>query len=173
MIQSGFVPQAASHLRRLVRHPTGQKVFRYSIISVGSFLMTLLIIALAHGALRWSAFTSNILAWVLVTAPAYQITRRWAWSKAGKGHVWRELVPFWVIAAIGLLVSTWWAVLAESLAHHQHWSHSVQTAVIEVAVMTAYGVIWIARFVIMNKYIFVHGQAATEPAVATSGQVAP
>jgi hypothetical protein len=39
--------------------------------------------------------------------------------------------------------------------------------------MTAYGVIWIARFVIMNKYIFVHGQAAPEPVVATSGQVAP
>jgi hypothetical protein len=53
-------------------------------------------------------------------------------------------MPFWVLAYIGLAVSTWWAVMAESL--------------------------WIAKYAVINKVLFVHPQVELEPAFdAASG----
>jgi hypothetical protein len=86
-----------------------------------------------------------------------------AWGKNGKSHLWREVVPFWTLAFIGLAFSTWWAVAAESMARHRHLSHGGQTVVVELAVLASYGVLWIGKFVIFNKLLFVHPSPELEP----------
>jgi putative flippase GtrA len=98
------------------------------------------------------------------TIPSYELNRKWAWGKTGKSHLWKEVVPFWVLAFIGLAVSTWWAVMAESLAKSHHFSHSNQTAVVELAVISAFGVLWIAKYAVINKVLFVHRHVELEPA---------
>jgi putative flippase GtrA len=100
------------------------------------------------------ALWANIVATAAGTVPSYELNRKWAWGKTGKSHLWREVMPFWVLAFIGLAVSTWWAVMAESLAQSHHFSHSTQTAVVELAVISAFGVLWIAKYAVINKVLF-------------------
>jgi uncharacterized membrane protein len=79
--------------------------------------------------------------------------------------LWKEVVPFWVLAFIGLAFSTYWAVAADSLAKHHHLSHLMRTVVVEGAVISAFGVLWVGKFIIFNKILFVHHPQDLEPAL--------
>jgi putative flippase GtrA len=146
-----------------VRTPEGRKVFRYAVVSLISFIIGLTVLGVCKGVIQWSAFSSNIAATAVATGPAYELNRRWAWGKSGKSHLWKEVVPFWVLAFVGLAFSTYWAVFAEALAKHHHLSHLKQTAAVEAAVIFAYGVLWVGKFMIMNKLLFVDHRERFEP----------
>jgi putative flippase GtrA len=155
-----FTPAA---VMAAVRTPEGRKVFRYTVVSMISFVIGLTVLGVCKGLFRWSAFTSNLVAAAVATGPAYALNRRWAWGKSGRSHLWKEVVPFWVLSFVGLAFSTYWAVLAEGLAKHDHLSHLMQTAAVEAAVIFSYAVLWVGKFVIMNKLLFVDHQERFEP----------
>lgn len=75
----------------------------------------------------------------------------------------REVIPFWVMAAIGLAASTGASAFAESLAHHA--SHALRTFVVTFASFLAFAILWILKFVIFNKILFVHHPQDLEPAL--------
>src|SRR5213082_2162840 len=92
-------------LRDLAQSPEGKKLVRYTMVSVISVIVSEL-----HWAARWS----NVTAVAVATVPSYELNRKWAWGKHGKSHLWKEVVPFWILAFIGLAFSTWAADYAES-----------------------------------------------------------
>ena len=138
---------------------------RYTLISVICVVISIVVLGITHGLLHWSAFWANVFSCAVATVPSYELNRKWAWGKHGKSHVLKEVAPFWVLAFIGLAFSTWWAVGAESLAHRHHLSHGAQTLLVEGSVLTAYGILWIGKFVIFNKILFVHHPEALDPAL--------
>jgi hypothetical protein len=73
-----------------------------------------------------------------------------------------EVIPFWVIAAVGLLASTWAARLAEGTAPQLTPSRLGQAVVVAAASLFAYGVLWVGKFVVFDRFLF--GGAAEEPA---------
>jgi putative flippase GtrA len=159
------MPPTPAGLLAMTRTTEGRKVVRYSVTSVVALIVSLIVLAITHGLLLWSAFISNIVATAVAAIPSYELNRRWAWGKTGKGHLWKEVVPFWALAFIGLAFSTWWAVLAESLAKHRGLSHAAQTALVELAVVMAYGILWVGKFIIFNKVLFAHHPEDLEPAL--------
>ena len=136
---------------------------RYTLISVICVVISAFVLLVTKGLLHWSAFYANVFACAVGVVPSYELNRKWAWGKQGKGHLFKEVVPFWVLAFIGLAFSTWWAVMAEGLA--RHLSHTDQTLVVETAVLAAYGILWIGKFIIFNKILFVHHPEDLEPAL--------
>jgi putative flippase GtrA len=157
------VPTSRADLIALARTPDGTKLIRYTLISVICVVISVVTLGITKGLLHWSAFSANIFACALGTVPSYELNRKWAWGKQGRGHMLKEVVPFWVLAFVGLAFSTWWAVIAESLA--RHLSHTAQTLVVETAVLSAYGILWIGKFIIFNKILFAHHPEKLEPAL--------
>jgi hypothetical protein len=60
-----------------------------------------------------------------------------------------------VLAFIGLAFSTWSADFADTWAAGHHFHHSVHTLIVMGAALGAFGVLWIVKFVLFNKVIFV------------------
>lgn len=145
-----------SDLLALTRSPAGRKMVRYSLISVICVIISTAMLALLVGVLRWSAFWASLTATSVATIPSFELNRKWAWGKSGKSHLWKEIVPFWTLAFIGLAFSTWASVLAETFSKHHHLSHLVHTVVVEGAFVGAFGLLWVGKFVIFNKVLFVH-----------------
>jgi putative flippase GtrA len=140
-------------------------MIRYTLVSVISVIISVIVLGITKGLLGWSAFWANVFSVAVACVPSYELNRRWAWGKNGKSHMWKEVVPFWVLAFIGLAFSTWWAVAAEAIAHHRHFSHTKQTLLVEAAVLLAYGILWIGKFIIFNKILFAHHPQDLEPAL--------
>ena len=138
------------------RTSEGQKWVRYSMVSIVSVIISQLLLAFAFGVVHWSARWSNVFAVGLSAIPSYYLNRAWAWGKRGRSHLMKEVIPFWTMAFIGLVFSTWAADWAETLAHHHTSSHLLTTLIVMTASLGAFGVLWGVKFVILNKLMFVH-----------------
>lgn len=136
------------------RTDEGRKWVRYSMVSVVSVVVSQILLLLAFGALHLSARSANIWAVCLSAIPSYYLNRSWAWGKKGRSHLLKEVLPFWTMALIGLAFSTWAADFAESHAHSVTTSHLATTLIVMTASLGAFGVLWIAKFVILNKLMF-------------------
>jgi putative flippase GtrA len=149
-----MVQLSPSSLLERARTPGGRKLVRYSLVSVVSVVVSQVILFLAQ--FHWSARTSNIIAVCLSAVPSYQLNRAWAWGKTGRSHLMKEIVPFWGMALLGLILSTWSADWAESHAASFTSSHLGQKLVVNAAALAAFGVLWVAKFVILNRVLFAH-----------------
>jgi putative flippase GtrA len=145
-----------SALLERVRTPEGMKWVRYSAVSVIAVAVNLLFLAFTFGVLRWSARTSNIVAVSVSAVPSYYLNRYWVWGKSGKSHLLKEVAPFWAMAFIGLVFSTWAAGYANSHADEITSSHLLKTGIVMFANLAAFGVLWVGKFIIMNKVLFAH-----------------
>ena len=141
--------------------PWARKMVRYSLVSLVSVVVSQAALMVAFGMLHWTARVANIAACTVATLPSYYLNRTWAWGKHGRSHVWREVVPFWVLAFVGLAFSTWAADLASSLAHRAAVSHTGATVIVMTASLGAFGVLWVGKFAIFNALLF--AEPATQP----------
>lgn len=143
-----------------LRTPEGRKLWRYSLVSAMSVGISFVVIVFCSGVLSLSAVVSNTVATAVATIPNYALNRRWAWGKTGRSHIGKEIIPFWVLAFLGYGFSTVSVDYVEHFAKHEHYAHLVRTGLVGLTSVAAYGILWIAKFVIFNRLLFVHRQAA-------------
>ncbi|MDQ4097181.1 MAG: GtrA family protein [Actinomycetota bacterium] len=136
------------------RSTEGRKWVRYSAVSVISVIVSQVLLFIGFGLLHWSARAANIFAVCLSAIPSYYLNRAWAWGKRGRSHLLKEVAPFWSMALIGLAFSTWAADYAESHATSVTSSHFLQTLIVMMASLGAFGLLWIGKFIILNKLMF-------------------
>ncbi len=142
------------------RSSEGTKLFRYTMVSVISVVISELVL---FGALHlMDAVWANVVAVMVGTIPSYELNRRWAWGKTGKGHLWREVAPFWVLSFIGLLVSTGAVAVAATYVGHNPATLGGKL-VINATTLGAFGVLWVGKFVVFNKVLFAHRPAELDP----------
>jgi putative flippase GtrA len=140
----------------LLRTPLGRKLLRYSAVSVIALVLSETLLVTFAAAFGLSAVWSSTLATGLATIPAYFLNRQWVWSKPGRSHLWKEVVPFWVLAVIGWAFATVAVHIAESSAYRHHLHSSARVALIAGTYIAAYGVLWVGKFVLFNKVLFAH-----------------
>lgn len=104
---------------------------------------------------HWTARASNIAACIVGGVPSYYGHRHWTWGKKGRSHLLKEVLPFWALALLGLAFSTWAADFAETHARDATDSRLGQAMIINSAVIAAFGILWVAKFFIFNKILFV------------------
>jgi putative flippase GtrA len=139
-----------------LRSPGGQKLLRYSMASAVAVVVSVLLLVLFNGLIGLSAWVSSTLATAIAAVPNYEMNRKWAWGKSGRSHLWKEVVPFWALAFLGWGISTLSVHFMEAYAKHHHFSHLLSTFTVAIVYIGAFGVLWIAKFVIFNKVLFVH-----------------
>ena len=127
---------------------------RYTLVSVISVVVSLMVLFVTLYFFKWSARTSNIVAVAVSAIPSYFLNRAWAWGKTGRSHLLKEVVPFWAMAFLGLLISTWAAVFAKANAHHITDSHLGVTLLVMVSNIASFGVLWFGKFMVLNKLLF-------------------
>ena len=140
------------------------------MVSVIAVIVSQVALAILYGGLHWTARSANIASTAIAAVPSYYLNRRWAWGKSGKSHFWKEVVPFWTLALIGLAFSTWTADAAESFAEHHIQNHLFNTATVMGGALFAYGILWIGKFILFNKVIFVHHPEELEDEPAWDGR---
>jgi putative flippase GtrA len=149
----------------MARSSEGRKLIRYTLVSIISVIVSQIVLIILVGPIGWAARTANIVATGVGTVPSYELNRRWAWGKKGRGHLWKEVVPFWTLSFIGLAFSTWSADFAESQAQQHNLSHTALTVVVALGSLAAWGILWIGKFVFFNKVLFRTHPEDLEPAL--------
>jgi putative flippase GtrA len=134
--------------------PHGKRMFRYTMVSAVAVPVGLVFDLLALTVFHWSAAWSGIFGAGFGAIPSYYLNRNWAWGKSGKSHLWKEIVPFWVIAFIGVLFAAWVQNLADHYARHHGITGPVRVVVILGAYLGGFTWLWAVKYVIFNKVLF-------------------
>ena len=134
-----------SALRRLrVEH--GPKALRYCGVSVVNVAVGLSVLAICHGVLGWPAVGANLAAWMVGTAPAYLLSRAWVWQRSGPHRLGGEVLTFWVMALVGLALSS----LAVAVIEH----FTQRTLLVVAGNLAAYGSVWVAKYVFLDRVLW-------------------
>lgn len=92
----------------------------------------------------------NAASVVICAPPAYYANRAWVWDKRGRSDLRREIGPFWLFVAIGLVGTTATVAVVEAWWRSSHTSPmpAVLTNLISLVVI---GTIWVVRFFWMDR----------------------
>ena len=139
-----------------LRGPDGQKLWRYSVASMVAVVVSEICLVIFNGVVGMSAVVASSLATSLAAIPNYYLNRKWAWGKHGRSHLLKEVIPFWALAFAGWALSTYSVYLMEHYAKRQQFSHALTTVLVAIVYVAAFGLLWIGKFIIFNKLMFVH-----------------
>lgn len=146
------VKVALVRLWRFARSPQGARVVRYTMVSVISALTSLVVLTLVFGVLKlWGEVISTLFANIIAGFPSYYLNRRWVWGKSGRSHIWREILPFWVMSISGIGFALYTASLAHNFADTHHLQHLARTVLVVGANIAAFGILWLLKFLVLNR----------------------
>jgi putative flippase GtrA len=113
---------------------------------------SLVLLTIVFGVLRlWSEVVSTLFANVMAGIPSYFLNRQWVWGKSGRSHIWREIVPFWVMSITGIGFALYAASLAQAFANSHHLQHLARTVLVIGANVAAFSILWLLKFLILNR----------------------
>jgi putative flippase GtrA len=137
------------------RSTGGRRLLKYTAVSGVSVVVSeiALLIALHFFTATWS----NIIAVAVGTIPSYELNRSWVWGKSGKSHLLKEVVPFWALSFLGLVISTVAVKLvSDHVIHDATPDTAFQKLTILATNLAAFGVLWVGKFIIINRLLFHH-----------------
>jgi putative flippase GtrA len=132
----------------------GLKAMRYSMVSVVGVGVHQIVLLTALVVAGLGGVPANLLAASVAAVPAFLLNKRWVWGRADRAQFRREVLPFWVFTVAGVLISTGFVYLAES------WSDS--PLIIAGASITGFGVLWVAKFLFLDQFMFA-GEPVEQP----------
>lgn len=78
----------------------------------------------------------------VVSIPAFLLNKYWVWDEAGRAHMRREVLPFWLFTVAGLALSTLF-VVAAAQGDYQHGEPARQPLAVQAANIAGFGVLWV------------------------------
>ena len=77
-----------------------------------------------------------------------------AWGRKGRAHPVRELLPYWAIAVVSMLISAWATGVAGDVGDRLFTTHGPRVVFVGAAFLGVYGVLFIAKFLVFH-YVLV------------------
>lgn len=115
---------------------------RYVLVSAVNVANHQLVLQLALQLWSWSGGWANAFAASVAAIPAYFMSRYWVWEVRGRSSLRGEVLPFWAIALVGLIVSSLTAEAADRLFDDR--------LMISAGSLIGYFVVWVAKFLLLD-----------------------
>lgn len=130
-----------------IRATHGAKLLRFGAVSAFNVLAGQALLLAAQLLLAWPPVAANVFSVTVGAVPAYYLSRYWVWNKRGRSRIMTEVVPFWTLTLVGFALSTLavWYVDAR-------WSPGALG--INLTNLAAFGVVWMAKFAILDRLLF-------------------
>jgi putative flippase GtrA len=133
-----------------------RQLLRYSAVSAIATTTSLSVLGVLVGTRAMSPGWANVVATAAGTVPSFELNRRWVWGKRGQRSATAEIVPFCIMSFAGLALSTLAVHRAAIWAEHAGLSGAARTIAVEAANIAAFGSLWIAQFLILDRVLFRH-----------------
>ena len=131
-------------MRFLADH--GEKIMRYCGVSVVNVIVGLSILAVCLELLGMGGVTSQFASAMISAVPAYILSRRWVWKQSGPDSFRSEVLPFWIMAVVGL------AFAASMIAIVDRSTDS--TIILMLTSLASYGVVWVGKYFVLDKVMW-------------------
>ena len=128
-------------------------------VSMGTSVFSLTMLAVLVHLSSMSPAWANVVASLAAVGPSFALNRRYAWRCTGRGHVRRELLPFWVYALCSLAASTAAVDLAGRWADGSGVAPATRLAVVLGANIGISMALWFGQFALLERTLVVRRHA--------------
>jgi len=160
------VKLSATSVMDHARSDQGRKQLRYAAISLvfvplGQVLIQVLgalVFTNAAGDVNWVA--ASLSAAAILTLPNFFANKHFVWRNTSRDNLHTQVVVFWVAAMLGAgfaTLLTWWV---DVLIPGHTWYEKVA---VFAAQLTGFGVVWLGRYIILDRWIFKITHHGEEP----------
>lgn len=158
-------------VRRRLHLPAWLRFSRYTIGSAICFGISELVFVGLFGSDLLGSRGAAIVASIAGIIPGYFLNRSWTWGRRGASDFWREVVPYWatallstLIAAVGTGAANAWFITEP---------RSTRTVINAAAYMLIYGVLFVAKYVFFQKWLFAPPAVANDAATSSDSDPNP
>ena len=157
--RQGGVAVASGPVTSTLRRPRcllaehGEKIMRYCGVSVINVLVGQGVLAFCLIVLEFGGVVSQIISVAISAIPAYFLSRQWVWKQDGEVSFRNEVLPFWGMALLGLGLAVTCIAAMERVTD--------QPLVLMATSLGAFGVVWVAKYVILDKVMWRSEPSAT------------
>lgn len=134
------------------QNPRLLRMARYLVTSGLCTVVSEAILVSLIGTKTLGATSSALLANVAGGLVSYLLSRYWIWSEAERTRTVRQLVLYWATSGVSWLCST---LVTREVAHHLPLQGTERLIVIGVAFFATYAVLWLAKFSIYQRFVFI------------------
>ncbi|TCO46280.1 GtrA-like protein [Kribbella antiqua] len=137
---------------------------KYSAASVVATVISQVAFALCY----WfgtAPIVATLVAWVCGTVPSYLMNRHWTWGHSGRPG--RDLLPYAIIVVTSAVLAGVVTTVTDHLVQDRVASHFWQTVLVSGSYLGTYGVLFILKFVLFDRYVFAKPAAPAADPVAT------
>ena len=152
-------------LAAIPRALIGHRKVRFVMVSAVSVPFSQTVFVVCNAGLDLNGTVSNLIAVTLSCIPSYLLNRYWVWGKRGRNHFWREVFPFWAMAALGLVLSTIFVWFVDQ--------RTDVTLFLMAANLSAFGLLYIAKFLVLDRVLFKVADEMTPEAAEHERQPMP
>jgi putative flippase GtrA len=92
----------------------------------------------------------NAVSVVICAPPAYYANRAWVWDKRGRSDLRREIGPFWIFVAVGLVGTTVTVAVVEAW-WRSSYAEPMPAVLTNIISLVVIGTIWVVRFFWMDR----------------------
>jgi putative flippase GtrA len=140
---------------------------RYGTVSIVATVTSLSILGLLVSITSMPAGVANLIATAVGTVPSFELNRRWVWNCTERRSLRGQVLPFWLLSFGGLALSTLTVTLAAAWASSAGVEGGARTLLIELANLAAWGSLWVAQFVVLDRFLF---RTADQPLATARSQ---
>jgi putative flippase GtrA len=126
---------------------------RYSASSVIAGLISELAFVVCYW-LGTAPLVATVAAFVAGALPNYVLNRRWAWGRTGPADTRRELLPYAIIVIVTAAAAALTTTAADHWIRARIESHTWQTILVSGVFLGTYGVMFILKFVLFDRFVF-------------------
>jgi putative flippase GtrA len=128
------------------------QLLRYGGVSAVATATSLAILVSLVATNTMAPAAANVIATFAGMVPSFELNRRWVWRGSGRPSLRRQIVPFAVLSLTGLALSTGAVHVAADLT--SGGSRAAATVAVVAANLTAFGIVWVAQFIILDRVLF-------------------
>jgi putative flippase GtrA len=145
--------------RKMVRYAGVSVVF----VPVGQILIQILgyLIGKGGGDDTRSYTIASVLSAAILTLPNFFANKRYVWRDNSEDNLRTQVAVFWVAAMLGVAIATTFTYIVESAVDHR--SGLVKAAAVFFAQLAGFGVVWVGRFLVLDRWIFKVTHGGEEP----------
>lgn len=159
------IPKSPSALLAHAKSPNGRKQLRYVGVSVFFVPVGQVLIQLMGNRVFDGNFTkASIASALILTIPNFLANKYLVWKDTSKDRLRTQMLVFWFAAIAGVTFATGLTWLVEQQFDHTTGDVTLaERGAVFVAQLTGFGVVWVARYLILDRWLFKVTHHGEEP----------
>jgi putative flippase GtrA len=132
--------------------PVATRMVRSVGVGVATTILTNAVLVALSVGLGVRAGLANVIGTICGIGPSYAWNRRYVWRLRGPSDIRRQVIPFWTLSLVGLVVST---VAADKVGTvGARWAPGVRAVALPAANLAVFATLWLVQFLVLDRVLF-------------------